>query len=235
MAGLDIKQAFKIDAAKILAKLHCKARTAQPKCVFFNSGVVDDNKGLKPEDCENSSITFATDQKTYELAVVAPEQQAECRLKHTVQEIMDKLKAPEAGEDAKATENPDEGKEGRVDESGSFMRFLRRGDAPPVKPGDQALLDPFIEPKDATDEVKKMVKENNEALAKAVEDYKAVLVRYLQDYMKLFAGEDEAKKITDRQAAVVYLPEGSDPEKMEYKDGAITGVDDDARAKNRMD
>ena len=142
--GLDIKEAFEIDAAKILAKLHCKARTAQPKCVFFNSGVADDQKDLKPEDCEGAKITFKTDQKAYELAVMAPEQQAECRLKHSAEDILDKMTAPDAGkkpgeeakpEEAKpgekplkATESPDEKK---VDEDmPSFMRFLHEEDPP---------------------------------------------------------------------------------------------------------
>lgn len=256
--GLDIKEAFEIDAAKILAKLHCKARTAQPKCVFFNSGVTDDQKGLKPEDCEGAKITFKTDQKAYELAVMAPEQQAECNLKYSAEDILEKMTAPDAGkksEDAKsgetepgetkpgeeppkATENPDEKK---VDEDmPSFMRFLHEEDPPEKKDDagkkdDDIQIDPFIEPKDATDEVKEMVKENNKALAECVEEYKAVYLKYLQDYMKLFAGEDEAKKITDKQVAVVYLPEGADPEKFEYKDGVIEGMSDQDRAKGRAE
>ena len=58
------------------------------------------------------------------------------------------------------------------------------------------LVDPFTEPKDATDEVKKMVKENQDALEKEVETAIKNAVVYLQDYMKVFAGEAEAKKIT---------------------------------------
>lgn len=49
--------------------------------------------------------------------------------------------------------------------------------------------------------------------------------------MNVFAGEAESKKITEKSVAVVYLPEGADPTKFEYKDGAIEGVSDEDRRK----
>lgn len=93
------------------------------------------------------------------------------------------------------------------------------------------LVDPFTEPKDATDEVKKMVKENQDALEKEVEAAIKNAVVYLQDYMKVFAGEAEAKKITDKTVMRVYLPDGADPTKFEYKDGVIEGIEDEERKK----
>ena len=56
-------------------------------------------------------------------------------------------------------------------------------------------------------------------------------VVYLQDYMKVFAGEVEAKKITDKTVMQVYLPDGADPTKFEYKDGVIEGIEDEERKK----
>lgn len=42
MAGLDIENAFKIDAAKLLAKLHRGACETHKDMKFFNSGIIDD-------------------------------------------------------------------------------------------------------------------------------------------------------------------------------------------------
>ena len=94
------------------------------------------------------------------------------------------------------------------------------------------LIDPFTVPKDATDEVKKMVKENQDVLEKEVEAAIKKAVVYLQDYMKVFAGEAEAKKITDKTVMWVYLPDGADPTKFEYKDGVIEGIEDEERKKD---
>ena len=49
--------------------------------------------------------------------------------------------------------------------------------------------------------------------------------------MKVFAGETESKKITEKSVMAVYLPEGADPTKFEYKDGAIEGISDEDRQK----
>ena len=49
--------------------------------------------------------------------------------------------------------------------------------------------------------------------------------------MKVFAGEAEAKKITDKTVMRVYLSDGADPTKFEYKDGIIEGIDDEERKK----
>lgn len=132
-------------------------------------------------------------------------------------------------EKAKITDNPDQ----KTNESGvpSFMSFFNEDDKKDdAKPG-EVFVDPFTEPKDATDEVKKMVKENQDALEKEVAAAIKNAVVYLQDYMKVFAGEAEAKKITDKAVARVYLPDGADPTKFEYKDGAIEGVEDEERKK----
>ena len=50
--------------------------------------------------------------------------------------------------------------------------------------------------------------------------------------MKVFAGEAESKKITEKSVAAVYLPDGMDPTKFEYKDGVIEGIEDEERKKD---
>ena len=50
--------------------------------------------------------------------------------------------------------------------------------------------------------------------------------------MKVFAGEAEAKKITDKTVMRVYLPDGTDPTKFKYKDGVIEGIEDEERKKD---
>ena len=49
--------------------------------------------------------------------------------------------------------------------------------------------------------------------------------------MKVFAGEAESKKITEKSVAVAYLPDGADPTKFEYNDGVIEGIEDEERKK----
>ena len=233
MAGLSIDDSFEIDAAKLLAKLHRGACETHKDMMFFNSGVLDDEK-IAPDACEKSKISFDTKLTQCELGVVA-QPEIQCKIKHTANDILDKMTEVKKEEDEKAkiTDNPDQ----KTNESGvpSFMQFLNEDDKKDdkkddAKPG-EVLIDPFTEPKDATDEVKKMVKENQDALEKEVAAAIKNAVVYLQDYMKVFAGEAEAKKITDKTVMRVYLPDGADPTKFEYKDGVIEGIDDEERKK----
>lgn len=230
--GLDIKESFAIDAAKLLAKLHRGACETHKDSVFFNSGVLNDEE-IRPDQCENSKISFDMTLARCELGVVAlPEVQ--CKLKHTADDILDKMTKDEKeeSEKAKITDNPDQ----KANESDipSFMSFMReddkKGDGRQEGSGD-VLVDPFVEPKDATDEVKKMVKENQDALEKEISNAVRISVAYLQDYMKEFAGEAESKKITDKAIARVYLPDGADPAEFEYRDDAIEGLSDEDRQK----
>lgn len=229
MAGLSINDSFEIDAAKLLAKLHRGACETHKDMMFFNSGVLDDEK-IAPDACEKSKISFDTKLTQCDLGVIA-QPEIQCKLKHTANDILDKMTEAKKEEDdkAKITDNPDQ----KTNESGvpSFMQFINEDDKKDdTKPG-EVLVDPFTEPKDATDEVKKMVKENQDALEKEVIAAIKNAVVYLQDYMKVFAGEAEAKKITDKTVMRVYLPDGADPTKFEYKDGIIEGIDDEERKK----
>lgn len=229
MAGLSINDSFEIDAAKLLAKLHRGACETHKDMMFFNSGVLDDEK-IAPDACEKSKISFDTKLTQCDLGVIA-QPEIQCKLKHTANDILDKMTEAKKEEDdkAKITDNPDQ----KTNESGvlSFMQFINEDDKKDdTKPG-EVLVDPFTEPKDATDEVKKMVKENQDALEKEVVAAIKNAVVYLQDYMKVFAGEAEAKKITDKTVMRVYLPDGADPTKFEYKDGIIEGIDDEERKK----
>ena len=229
MAGLNINDSFEIDAAKLLAKLHRGACETHKDMMFFNSGVLDDEK-IAPDACEKSKISFDTKLTQCDLGVIA-QPEIQCKLKHTANDILDKMTEAKKEEDdkAKITDNPDQ----KTNESGvpSFMQFINEDDKKDdAKPG-EVLVDPFTEPKDATDEVKKMVKENQDALEKEVAAAIKNAVVYLQDYMKVFAGEAEAKKITDKTVMRVYLPDGADPTKFEYKDGVIEGIDDEERKK----
>lgn len=116
------------------------------------------------------------------------------------------------------------------------MSFLHEDDNPEdakkddAKPG-EVLVNPFEEPKDATDEVKKMVKENQDELEKTINNALKNSLQYLKDYMTVFAGKDEAGKISDKSVVRVYLPEDADPTKFEYKDGVIEGISDEDRQK----
>lgn len=229
MAGLSINDSFEIDAAKLLAKLHRGACETHKDMMFFNSGVLDDEK-IAPDACEKSKISFDTKLTQCDLGVIA-QPEIQCKLKHTANDILDKITEAKKEEDdkAKITDNPDQ----KTNESGvpSFMQFINEDDKKDdTKPG-EVLVDPFTEPKDATDEVKKMVKENQDALEKEVAAAIKNAVVYLQDYMKVFAGEAEAKKITDKTVMRVYLSDGADPTKFEYKDGIIEGIDDEERKK----
>lgn len=229
MAGLSINDSFEIDAAKLLAKLHRGACETHKDMMFFNSGVLDDEK-IAPDACEKSKISFDTKLTQCDLGVIA-QPEIQCKLKHTANDILDKMTEAKKEEDdkAKITDNPDQ----KTNESGvpSFMQFINEDDKKDdAKPG-EVLVDPFTEPKDATDEVKKMVKENQDALEKEVAATIKNAIVYLQDYMKVFAGEAEAKKITDKTVMRVYLPDGADPTKFEYKDGVIEGIDDEERKK----
>ena len=229
MAGLSINDSFEIDAAKLLAKLHRGACETHKDMMFFNSGVLDDEK-IAPDACEKSKISFDTKLTQCDLGVIA-QPEIQCKLKHTAYDILDKMTEAKKEEDdkAKITDNPDQ----KTNESGvpSFMQFINEDDKKDdAKPG-EVLVDPFTEPKDATDEVKKMVKENQDALEKEVAAAIKKAIVYLQDYMKVFAGEAEAKKITDKTVMRVYLPDGADPTKFEYKDGVIKGIDDEERKK----
>ena len=166
----EITNSFEIDAAKLLAKLHrgaCEVGKAQG-AKFFNSGVIDD-EDVTPDQCEGSKISFDVEMKQYELGVVVlPE--IKCQLKHTADDIRDKMTEVKKEEDEKAkiTDNPDQ--KANESEVPSFMSFLREEDKKDdgKKPEDakagEVLVDPFQEPKDATDEVKKMVKENQDQL-----------------------------------------------------------------------
>lgn len=229
MAGLSINDSFEIDAAKLLAKLHRGACETHKDMMFFNSGVLDDEK-IAPDACEKSKISFDTKLTQCDLGVIA-QPEIQCKLKHTADDILDKMTEAkkEENEKAKITDNPDQ----KTNESGvpSFMSFLNEDDKKDdIKPG-EVLVDPFTEPKDATDEVKKMVKENQDTLEKEVTAVIKNAVVYLQDYMKVFAGEAESKKITEKSVMAVYLPEGADPTKFEYKDGGIEGIEDEERKK----
>ena len=229
MAGLSINDSFEIDAAKLLAKLHRGACETHKDMMFFNSGVLDDEK-IAPDACEKSKISFDTKLTQCDLGVIA-QPEIQCKLKHTAYDILDKMTEAKKEEDdkAKITDNPDQ----KTNESGvpSFMQFINEDDKKDdAKPG-EVLVDPFTGPKDATDEVKKMVKENQDALEKEVAAAIKKAIVYLQDYMKVFAGEAESKKITDKTVMRVYLPDGADPTKFEYKDGIIEGIDDEERKK----
>lgn len=107
--GLDIKESFTVDAAKLLAKLHrgaCEVQAAKGM-KFFNAGVIDDAE-IKPDECEKSTISFNTGLKRIELGVIAhPE--IECKLKYTADDILEKATDIKKKEDAKAkiTDNPD--------------------------------------------------------------------------------------------------------------------------------
>jgi hypothetical protein len=70
---------------------------------------------------------------------------------------------------AKITDKPDDK---NVNESDipSFMSFLYEDDAKEeTKNNEDILIDPFNEPKDASDEIKKMIKENQDELEKIIE------------------------------------------------------------------
>jgi hypothetical protein len=114
--------------------------------------------------------------------------------------------------DTNITENPDDKK---VNESfmPSFMRFISEADKPDDKAanGEETVIDPLVEPKDAPDDIKKMIKENQDAVDKERQDIIKYSVEYLSHYMKTFAGETEASKINEKAVQIVYLPEGSDP------------------------
>ena len=229
MAGLSINNSFEIDAAKLLAKLHRGACETHKDMMFFNSGVLDDEK-IAPDACEKSKISFDTKLTQCDLGVIA-QPEIQCKLKHTANDILDKMTEAKKEEDdkAKITDNPDQ----KTNESGvpSFMQFINEDDKKDDTKSGEVLVDPFTEPKDATDEVKKMVKENQDALEKEVAAVIKNAIVYLQDYMKVFAGEAEAKKITDKTVMRVYLPDGADPTKFEYKNGVIEGIDDEERKK----
>lgn len=240
MADFEINSSFTIDAAKILAKLHRAGCQTYADVSFFNSGVSGDQKGLAPEAVEKAGITFDTAAGEYELGVMTGKP-IEVKLKHTADDIRDKAAAGKAEADSKAkiTDNPDDKK---VDEGiPSFMQFL--GEDDPQKDGQkkdgEALVDPFVVPKDTPKEaeadVKKMVEENRAELQKAVDNAVKNAVQYLGAYMKVFAGEDESKKITEKSIVVVYLPEGASPDKFEYRDGLIQGLSDEERQKAWME
>jgi hypothetical protein len=70
---------------------------------------------------------------------------------------------------AKITDKPDDK---NVNESDipSFMSFLYEDDTKEeTKNNEDILIDPFNEPKDASDEIKKMIKENQDELEKTIE------------------------------------------------------------------
>ena len=70
MAGLSINDSFEIDAAKLLAKLHRGACETHKDMMFFNSGVLDDEK-ITPDACEKSKISFDTKLTQCDLGVIA--------------------------------------------------------------------------------------------------------------------------------------------------------------------
>jgi len=227
--GLNIKESFVIDAAKLLAKLHRGACETHADVMFFNSGVIDDQK-IAPSECEKSKISFDTKMDQCQLGVVVrPEIQ--CRLKHTANDI--RAAAAEAkkkdDEKAKITDNPDQ----KTNESDipSFMAFIGEDDKKEGGEPGEILVDPLQEPKDASDEIKKMVKENQDALEKEVDPALKMATKYLQDYMTVFAGAAEAEKIADKAVTRAYLPDGADPVGFKYKNGIIEGVSDEDRTK----
>ena len=226
MAEPNIENSFMIDAAKLLAKLHRGACETHKDMKFFNSGVVND-EDIAPDACEKSKITFDTGVKQYELGVVVKDE-IQCKLKHTADDILDKMTEAKKEEDEKSgiSEKP-------VSESDipSFMQFVREDDKKPESKPGEVYVDPFNEPKDASDEVKKMVKENQDELEKTVQDTIKNSVQYLQHYMKVFAGESESKKITEKSVARVYLPDGAKPAGFKYENGVIEGVSDEDRKK----
>ena len=70
MAGLNINDSFEIDAAKLLAKLHRGACETHKDMMFFNSGVLDDEK-IAPDACKKSKISFDTKLTQCDLGVIA--------------------------------------------------------------------------------------------------------------------------------------------------------------------
>lgn len=112
--------------------------------------------------------------KRYELGVVA-KREIECRFKYSAKDIREKMSegADKKDEKAKITDNPDEKK---LDESRfpSFLSFVYEDDVKNEEKNDGkkdgvAVIDPLSEPPGAGDEVKKMVKENQEKLEKTLE------------------------------------------------------------------
>lgn len=232
MAGFNINSSFEIDAAKLIAKLHRGACETHKDMLFFNSGITDDEK-ITPEQCEKSKIGFDTGLGEYELGVIA-QSEIECKLKHNGEEILDKMTETkkENDEKAKITDNPDQ----KTNESGvpSFMSFLKEDDKKKEDAkaaGGEVLVDPFTEPKDADDEVKKMIKENQDELQKVIDTAVKNAVQYLKDYMTVFAGKDEAGKIAEKSVVKTYLSADVDPTKFQYKDGKIEGLSDEDRLK----
>ena len=192
---------------------------------FFNGGVIND-KEIAPADCEKSDISFDTKLEQIELGVIAHEQ-TECKLKHTAYDILEKATDVKKKEDEKAkiTDNPDQ----KTNESDipSFLQFMRedgnaqaegKDDKKDDKKDSDSIIDPFQVPKgiddEARSEVEKMVKENQDELKKRIDAELKFGTEVLQQYMKVFAGEAESKKITEKTVTAVYLPDGADPTKL---------------------
>ena len=231
MANFNIKNTFTIDAAKLLAKLHRGACETHKNMMFFNSGVIDD-ENIAPDACEKSKISFNTKITQCELGVIA-QPEIQCKLKHTADDILDKMTEAKKDEDknAKITDKPDDK---NVNESDipSFMSFLYEDDVKEeTKNNKDILIDPFNEPKDASDEIKKMIKENQDELEKIIETAMKNSVQYLKDYMTVFAGKTEADKISEKSVVKIYLADDAEPTKFEYKNGIIEGIKDEDRLK----
>lgn len=64
--------------------------------------------------------------------------------------------------------------------------------------------------KNVPEHVAKALKNNQDSVKLFMEQQIPIATKYLQDYMKVFAGKEEANKITEKDVVFTYIPKGFD-------------------------
>ena len=81
------KLSFQLDAGKILAKLHRGACETHPNMLFFNTGILNDQK-IAPDQVNNAKINFdIVEGGKYELGVII-DQETSIKLGASIEDIV---------------------------------------------------------------------------------------------------------------------------------------------------
>lgn len=211
-----LKSIFDFDAGKIIAKLHLGACQTHENMMFFNSGIIN-NENITPDTCNDSNINFDFKNKNglYEIGIIIKEDTV-YSVPQTLTSIYD------IGNIDNGNTN---GNDGETDNIDTVFNTLTSIDEDP----------------DADEHESELVQQNIAAKNNFLKKQKTIALKYLKDYMSVFAGKAKAEKIEIDDIVMIQLSEKfSDPYNIKkYPKFIIPAITDDElkklEVKNKKD
>lgn len=200
---------FEVDASQIVAKLHLAAVAAagyKNGEFFINTGIKDDDPNATPE--KPGKVTFDLNNTIgdYQLGFVTTLTYRKAfDLENTINDIQEYI-AKMAG--TKLSEKPDAKSQKEFDERKKYL--LNLFNTYGIKIDDKKKFDTIEGIKEIREQALKEIGESDkEKYEKTLGDAKQYAIKQIDGYMKVFAGADNSKPVSESDLGMVDLPENA--------------------------